>query len=247
MQHEPADHAVRKRHRVAAPAAAGETGSHLEPYRGTLARVGPAFESLHWHGVREQEERFEAIAEIVPLRGRVVADIGCGRGDLLAWLRRHRLTPGRYVGLDALPGMIEFAAARHSSGGRSAAAFVVGDFIRDRTLFEHLARTHNPDVLLFSGSLNTYDPRTIRSVLDRAWRSMRLVRGRSGLEPTLVFNFLNERITEQPGDPSRAVDSATMLAWAMTRAREVASLTGYVGGLDTTIAMAGVSSRSRRR
>ena len=214
--------------------APADVNAHLEPYRGTLESVGPRFEALHWRDLREQTERFEAIAEMVPLAGRSIADIGCGRADLLNWLRRHDLAPRRYIGVDALPGLVEFG--RRRTRRIRGTTCVVGDFARDADFFRTLGATHRPDVILFSGSLNTYSPRLVRTVLQRAWRSLYSL-GSSRLPPVLVFNFLNERAPERPGDPTRSCRAADLVAWALARATEVTSLTGYLAGEDTTIAM----------
>lgn len=69
----------------------------------------------HWGSVQGQTRRFEVLLELAgprKLRGASVADVGCGCGDLLAFLRRNGATPREYVGYDIVPEMVAQAHAR---------------------------------------------------------------------------------------------------------------------------------------
>ncbi|MFW5680062.1 MAG: class I SAM-dependent methyltransferase [Pseudomonadota bacterium] len=61
----------------------------------------------------EKRRHTEVIRETVPLAGRVVADVGCGRGGLARWLAREA---GLVLGFD--PQANALAAARRASEGR---------------------------------------------------------------------------------------------------------------------------------
>lgn len=70
---------------------------------------------VSWRSVWGQEYRFEVLCEIFdridPAEPFSVLDVGCGLGDLAAYLRR-RGHACRYLGVDILPEMVEGARAR---------------------------------------------------------------------------------------------------------------------------------------
>lgn len=56
--------------------------------------------------------RLEAHSDLLALRpGRQVLEVGCGTGQLTGWLA-ERVRPGRVVGIDFSPGMLEKARAK---------------------------------------------------------------------------------------------------------------------------------------
>jgi SAM-dependent methyltransferase len=76
-----------------------------------LSRHGRSHASLEWNSRESQERRFGVLAEIGLQPGDSVLDVGCGTGDLLAWMERRGLTVD-YAGTDLTPMMVEHARAR---------------------------------------------------------------------------------------------------------------------------------------
>jgi SAM-dependent methyltransferase len=224
---------------------------YLAPYRAAVARVGAGFEALLWSSERSQRARFSTITRMTRLKGLVVVDAGCGRADLLGWLHGRGIEYGRYVGLDAVAELLEVGRAK----GLPASEFHLVDFVADEFAFTRCCR--EPDVIVFSGSLNTMAPAMAMALLERAWRAC----GRA-----LVFNFLTERRVggapgARPGKPLPAIaqadtighgpgsamaskfDPGAMLRWALDRTARVSFRQGYLGERDATIGM----RKARRR
>lgn len=82
-------------------------------------------ESLGWRDADSQQRRFAVIADACDLDGASVLDIGCGRGDLRAFLdaRAHDFT---YLGLEHVPAFVKEARVRYAAHPRTA--FVQCDF-----------------------------------------------------------------------------------------------------------------------
>ncbi|WP_299443031.1 class I SAM-dependent methyltransferase [uncultured Rhodospira sp.] len=76
-----------------------------------LSRHGTSHASLEWNSRESQERRFEALVEIGVRAGDSLLDVGCGTGDLLAWLERRHLEV-TYTGTDLTPMMVEHARGR---------------------------------------------------------------------------------------------------------------------------------------
>lgn len=75
--------------------------------------------ALGWRGEESQRRRFEVIASVADFSGAAVLDVGCGRGDLKAYLD-ERFEGVRYLGVDQMPEFIEAARARYAGCGRTA-------------------------------------------------------------------------------------------------------------------------------
>lgn len=72
-------------------------------------RIGP--QAQGWPTIFEQSVRFIALADIGIKPDDTVLDAGCGLGDFATYLADHDFQ-GRYIGVDALPQMVE--RARHA-------------------------------------------------------------------------------------------------------------------------------------
>jgi SAM-dependent methyltransferase len=93
-------------------------------------------------GSREsQEVRFGVLAEIADLTNASILDVGCGFGDLRAFLERKGI-PVRYTGLDIQPAFITEARRRHPG-----AEFFCADV-------ERFEPENPPDYVLISGTFN---------------------------------------------------------------------------------------------
>jgi len=67
--------------------------------------------ALDWGSRESQQLRFTKLTQVGDLRGASVLDVGCGQGDLFAWLQEQRLEV-KYRGIDITPAMIDVAAKR---------------------------------------------------------------------------------------------------------------------------------------
>ncbi len=92
-------------------------------YESHVRRFGYGYRALGYGRRSSQEKRFGALAAIGELDGARVLDVGCGFGDLLAWLRGRGVQP-RYTGVDLVASMVERCRKRFPEGD---ARFATGD------------------------------------------------------------------------------------------------------------------------
>lgn len=207
--------------------------TYLAPYKRVLDRAGPCFESLLWRSRQYQEIRFETLAALADFDGRVVADMGCGRADMLAWLTRRGTPFARYIGVDALPEMIAFSRARAAEERLDACTFLEADFASDPELPQRLVDAHGVQTFIFSGSLNTMDEPLAREVLERTWSAVSRVRA-----GCIAFNFLSDLEDTGACVDTRRFCTGAMVRWAMERTPRVRFRHDYLGRHDASIAMA---------
>ena len=133
---------------------------YLAPYRRAARAHGAGFGSLLWASPSTQAARFEAIARIHPLEGKSLLDVGCGRADLLDFLRARGVRLADYIGIEAVDELADAAARKQADGVR----IIRADFVQDP------ARMFvGADVVVFSGSLNTADDEVFYATLRRAY------------------------------------------------------------------------------
>lgn len=113
-----------------------------------IEQHGATFEALEWKDEASQALRFEVLCGIGLGSGDVVWDVGCGNGDLLAWIKTHVASAVSYVGIDPVEEFVE-AARRRRGDGR----FVQADALSLERL--DLPR---PDVVMISGIFNLLGP-----------------------------------------------------------------------------------------
>ena len=94
-------------------------------YAEKVRRYGYDHRGLGFRTRSSQEKRFEALLALGDLDGASVLDVGCGFGDLLAFLD-ERGVGARYTGLDVCAPMID--RCRERFAGRDA-TFAVGDVL----------------------------------------------------------------------------------------------------------------------
>jgi SAM-dependent methyltransferase len=96
-------------------------------YESHVRRYGYSYRALGFGRRSSQEKRFGAVAGLGALDGASLLDVGCGFGDLLAWLRARGVRP-RYTGLDFCTPMIERCRRRFNEEcADRTARFVTGD------------------------------------------------------------------------------------------------------------------------
>ena len=146
---------------------------YLQPYLTATRRHGGGFGSLLWASPTTQSKRFDAFTRLGELKEKLVLDVGCGRADFLDHLIKRDLTPGHYVGIEAVPELAIAAEAK----GHANSMIVRADFVTDpqRMLV-------GADVVVISGSLNTLDERAFYRTVQIAFEAA---------TEQLIFNFLS--------------------------------------------------------
>lgn len=209
--------------------------AYLDPYLRAAQEFGPGFEALLWQSPKAQKRRFKAISRMTKTTGRVLADIGCGNADLLLDLHERNKAPARYIGIDAVPQMIDHARAQSRAKGIDAAVFLQHDFVRDHDLPAQLVQDAHADTIVFCGSLNTLSEPDAQTVLERFWIALT-----QRPDSTLIFNFLSNRHDRQrtPANPPAVrFDPVHMLDWAIEHTPLVTFRHDYLGGHDATVCM----------
>lgn len=93
-------------------------------YRELISEHGNTREIAGWGSQASQERRFAVFARYWPLAGARIIDVGCGRGDLLAYLKSTGQAPGSYVGLDIMDEALAYGRANHPES-----RFLCGDLL----------------------------------------------------------------------------------------------------------------------
>lgn len=206
-----------------------EQPEYLKPYARAVETHGASFEATLWLNRQKQTDRFRVMTEMMDLTGRVIVDAGCGLGDFAAYLREHGIEYGRYIGLEAMPEMVELARARKLPESR----FEVSDFAADERCFARLRQSDGFDVAVFSGSLNTFDEDHARAVVRRAFEA-------AGDGGGVIFNFLSARHWKKHApdpSPARRFDPVKMVEFAFGLTPRVVMRQDYMGGHDATVGM----------
>jgi SAM-dependent methyltransferase len=198
---------------------------YLRPYREAVKRFGPGFEATLWASADAQRLRFDIMIDLADLTGCTILDVGCGRGDFAARLIEREIPFERFVGLDAVPEMIE--AARKRNLARSS--FEVADVLGSPEIITEAGAAW----ICFSGTLNTMDERTARGLVGRAF---------DAAERGVLFNFLSDRCHARwrgrDTGPARRFNTLRWLDWAFSKSSRVAFTQAYMDGHDATIMIA---------
>lgn len=229
-----------------------QAGGYLDPYRDAVDSGGPSFEALLWRNREFQLARFRVLIEAAAaglsplwkevtagaLASKVIADLGCGRADLLTWLRTQRVLFGRYIGVEAIP---EFAEASRAITSAADSLVVEADFADDPDLFAALVRSHGTEVFLFSGSLNTFEQADAQRVIERAFRAVEHLPAGA-----VVFNFLSSLSPNAGTDntgPAKRFDTHELTAFAASLSPAFMLRHDYLRGHDATIGVFSAAGR----
>ena len=200
---------------------------YLRPYADAVRNHGASFEATLWASREKQVGRFAVMVEMADFTGRVVIDAGAGLGDLAAFCQEQGIEYGRYIGLEAMADMARKGAER----GLPEAEFETTDFVSDESVFDRIGAAHGADLVVFSGSLNTFTEEAAFEVIGRAFGAAR---------EGVVFNFLSSKNHERHAidpSPARRFDPARMLDRALVLTPKVRFRQDYFDGHDATIAM----------
>lgn len=202
---------------------------YLQPYEEAVATHGPGFRATLWRESGYQRTRFRVMAELLGAMGLAnpsLVDAGCGLADFAAYLHEQRVPFQRYLGVEGVAEMADAARQR----GLADVRIRVADFAVEPQAL--LPSPVDEQVLLFSGSLNSFRQEPALAVLDRVWAAG---------PRALIFNFLsdaNRLPPAAPGDPAHRFDTRALLNWAFDCTPRVAFRQDYFeGGHDATIAM----------
>ena len=143
-------------------------------YESHVRRFGYGYRALGFGRRSSQEKRFGALAGLGSFDGATLLDVGCGFGDLLAWLRARGVQP-RYTGLDLTASMIERCRRRFADGD---ARFVVGDALTWQADGEY-------DYVIASGIFG-YQAKDTRARIQPTLQRLFAIAGRG-----LAVNFLS--------------------------------------------------------
>jgi len=75
-------------------------------YRQRWRRYGPSLKSLAWTSHAAQERRFDALTGVGDLHGKTILDVGCGLGDLFAYLAARNIACEPH-GYDIVPEFVQ--------------------------------------------------------------------------------------------------------------------------------------------
>lgn len=110
-----------------------------------VTKYGRDARSANWSGPATQTARFAVFRSYLDLQNRRLLDVGCGQGDLYAFLREHQVPFQAYYGWDLSPNMIATARQRFPE---------LKDNFSERDLFSAAPEIDSFDWVLCSGSLN---------------------------------------------------------------------------------------------
>ncbi len=222
----------------------------LEPYKEAAAKGGSSFGTLLWRSEEFQRTRFRVLTEMIDLTGRVVIDCGCGRADFLTYLTERDIAYRAYVGIDALPVMVEHCQARIRKQNLLRARAMLGDFASGTDTFDRYIRdlgagTHaiggGGEVFLFSGSLNTCEQPFALEILERAWRAIAPAPHAERPGAAIAFNFLSGSCGKKwkavGTGPANRFETGAMIAFALERTPKVLFRQDYLDGHDASIVM----------
>lgn len=104
-------------------------------YTQRLNKKGSSVETVGWSSVETQKMRFDVLTRNLDLKGKRILDVGCGLGDMIAWLEQKTDGSFDYVGIDICEGFIDYSRKKFSD----KYAFLLGDiFQKDLGKFDHI-------------------------------------------------------------------------------------------------------------
>jgi SAM-dependent methyltransferase len=157
--------------------------SSIRQWYGELARAhGADPRGVGWNRRESQHRRFEALCRLGDFDGKRVLDVGCGFGELLAFLRERGASP-EYTGVDLCPDMIEGCRNRFGNGA-SGARFLETDVLG-------WATDERFDYVVASGIFGLGSARVAERVAPTLEKLVSLARVGVGV------NFLSARATRQ--------------------------------------------------
>lgn len=96
-------------------------------YTSAIEKHGISAQGVNWASKTNQTLRFKAILELLPasLDTFTIVDAGCGFGDFYSYLKKKKLTPKKYIGIDSLIDMHSIASSN------TGEEIIIADICRD--------------------------------------------------------------------------------------------------------------------
>ena len=115
-------------------------------YTNKLKRFGLTHQTVGWGSKTSQELRFEVLLRNLDLENKTILDVGCGLGDLAAFIHSRAIKNFSYIGIELVPDFIEISQQRFKDNANIR-------FIRhDMEKLSDLVL--NVDIVLISGALS---------------------------------------------------------------------------------------------
>ncbi|WP_172592313.1 class I SAM-dependent methyltransferase [Nitrosomonas supralitoralis] len=184
------------------------TVMHYHRHRITEFKHGTV-ESLGWRGEHSQQARYQALIKVANLNGQSILDVGCGYGDLKAFLDLH-FSDFDYLGIDQMQEFI--AEARNRYEGIARTTFFQSDF--------STAELPLVDIVFASGALG-YRCRNKSFYIDMICKLY------NSAQVALAFNMLDKRHFPQH-DLLVAHDREEILAFCQVLSSRVECIEGYL-------------------
>jgi SAM-dependent methyltransferase len=146
-------------------------------------RISPQRENydvLDWASTASQHARFQVLVDNIDLAGLSILDVGCGLGDLWAFLHATGINT-TYTGVDILEEMVEAARLRHAGGHYQQADIFDGDAMAGLRF----------DVVFCSGAFNLNLGNNLEFLPRAVERMASLAR------QYVVFNLLHSRAASE--------------------------------------------------
>lgn len=199
-----------------------ESDHYLQPYLAAVRQHGASFKATLWGSPEAQRLRFEVMVALAGFEDCIVLDLGCGRGDFAAFLHEHHVPFRQFIGIDAMPEMIEQARTLDLE----RCVFDVSDVIEQLDTFGRW----EADFIAISGTLNTMDDKTARRLVSASFEAA---------HHGVVFNFLSDRAGEEwmrkELHPARRFNTIDWLDWSLSLSPRVSMTQDYFNGHDATI------------
>ena len=173
-------------------------------------------QALGWKNFYSQQARFAMLEGIGDMNGCSALDVGCGHGDLRAYLD-DKYPQMRYLGIDQMEDFLDTAIERYAHLPETA--FFLGDF--------YAAELPHMDFVIACGSLSYHrsDPDFIYQIITKLFKTCRIAFG---------FNLLSK--VDAPGGILVAYDPQVILKHCQTLTGNVILHEGYFDG-DFTVWM----------
>ena len=207
-----------------------DSESYLDPYRKAVSEHGDEFGATLWKSPEAQVTRFDVLLDMVGperVNGKVVIDLGCGRGDLPLHMQARGMRPARYIGVDAIPELAAIAEERTNAVAFER-EFAVVDVIRSPGELQ----AFGADTTLASGTLNAMERDTAGLAIDAMVGASR---------EAVAFNFLTSRVPEarrgEDTGPANRFDPLWILDRAMAHSPLVSFRQDHLSGHDAAVAL----------